>query len=1104
MEGNSRSSEPENAMEIIQPGFRMMERYYVDDDMMIFLKNVDKLPRDANLKNHVKTGIRVLYETMQPLENVNWFGRRITYKRSPKNPHFGRVYAQQAGAFQAMPKFLRKRLLGPQDSPTFEIDIKSCCATMFRELAKKLDVQTPTVDSYCQNKTTFLEKVKTHFCFADGRALTNSDAKDLLISIFYGSGHNRFVEHSITKLLVDGDWVDISNDEGTWKRNEPTLLKLLRSEIRQTCQSWYMESTDFSFAGLTTMQVKEQFKELQNQPHQHTMTCVSYLFQHAEYLCLKEIHEQCYEREIPIICFIHDGAIVGSGTQDVLDVLCFSITDSIKAKYDWDVFLDTKSQEISEDEDQRFQTLLAQCKFPEDDGVDCELSLLCAEYGQRDVYKENLFGKEGMLVNSISRRVDNILSDPLNLPPTFIDCEQKHHILSTFQYMYVEVMKEFEIKKNEFKSCIIEDWQECAQEILNFMRDYSGDVPSVVEQFMASLKDDGDESSTRRKRKKPDTPSIFTVMAELKPFGFLPSRKFYLTEPEWKKIDYDVSYPTPRDNRLVHFPNMQRLFQLSKIPKLIYKYFRMNTDGNIYEVRLRPTYVYTMDPENKVDIVLEQALMTQSPLNPCVPRNFEIFKSAVLEDGSIAEKHSYKLSLLQFCDFRSDALVMTVGPRPHSQHDSGVLNTVKYPEYNHTLHSRMLDTLTHEVAHDVRILLDRLFCHIAGCKACHCHDCFNGGNGCHHCPGICTHSTAERENTRLCWQLKLWYSFMVKYPHVPIKKAVLMYSQRGGQGKTTIMTNLPDMLLGPDLSCTDKSEFYISGRFNSQVEGKRLLGVSEANFGNNQKLEQIFTGLIDSEYFLVEAKNRDMKRSDFYGAIMIASNFLNTFPTVTTEARKYFGFWCADKMKRPGFEEEVLMPIHTKWLRKTGEARKDLIFEIMSYFAQVDPEIEHKFLPDTVVSESPLLSRLAGMTQLAKKEEEWVNEFITPLISFLEKERLKEIVIVLNAGTCKMLGDVLKLTKTGEEMKELLRIRNWGTLTRSEYTQDKQYYVDIKPVLTNDDNEIDWPFPLRFLQFQTTTQFKMPQLHITKKQAKEGYLNWKTYNDELTPSHLIV
>lgn len=1064
------------------PGTKLREWYYVDDGVMAILRHLSSLPPHPLLSQEDRQRLRFIFMNSTS-SGDHILSRMITLRHASSSPAFGRLYSVEGGSLQSLKKSWRKILLGPH---SYEIDAKCCHATLMANLADNLeDTDSSCIWDFVENRDKWIECVKTCYRKDDDMELTDEECKQFLTSIYYESGPAcQLADFKFVKMLSGSCFQTVTNAMEI-KLLEPLLIRTLKSAVRVIRQTWMHAEHDVLFCGVSRDALKA------NIPDPTPMKLFSFLLQEVELKCTRILYEHCVNAKMDVRVLLHDGIVVTTRDCDAFELIQQNVSAAIFEQMKIRMKFAVKPQTIDNvlksliDELKTNALIVAQSTTTSVllDPVMAESVTLCTSYANRDIYVENMFTIERALVECVQKQCSEIFSTPFEIPSTFSQFRSKFRVIDVFVHMFVLVWEEFERLMWKLQQHVRDECKKYVDEIKVFYESYSitnSEAAFKLATILTSLNtvsteddnyEDGKTVGAKRSR-KPSTMTLkmlSSLVGELDVLaqrdGFSRSRNFIISVPDPSTIDLNTKFPSPRDPLLPHRPSMSKLFELSGLSHLVYRFFRMYSDGRMIELRLQPVYSFTLDPDNFVQISTETSLLTPQPVPIQVLRAFGCLTIPMREDGTHAKTQSTYLSFIDFCNFRADAMVSKIGPYPRTN-EAGLLNTAKYPLYCHLLKERLCECLTHTVDKKVRCILDRLFCHVAGCRACHCYECsLDYNTSCHFCPRnidhrMCGHY-AYRGSNDLCTKLKSWYMFLLLYPHIPIKIAILLYSKTGGQGKSTLMSKLPSMLLGDDLACTDKSSSFIVAQFNSVLEGKRLLSVSEADFHFNVTLNQTLLSLIDIESLVIEPKFRESKQAQFYAGIMLASNNLRTFPTVKADSRKMMGFVSNAKEKIPNFEAEVLNPIYTLWAETSGVDRSNLVFEIMSYFSQLDTKREIKYFEDVRVHDYPLLRSLSKYTDDYRRLIELESEFLQPLSHYVREHsngtRTKIFIQLSGYGEPKLPKEILTLCPTIDDFKDICN----GLQTNFMFgraSDDSTIIAPQRNSITSDDN----PFKLTF------------------------------------------
>lgn len=1024
----------------IRPGEKFMERYIVDEGMAALLSHVMDM-ESTHITEDDRMKLHELASSMGSLSS-QIYERGVHMQRSSACPLVGRVYMRERGSLQSLRKMWRKELLGKD---CYEIDMVSCHATLMANMAELFaETDHEELHSYVADRNMWISMVQECYRKGDDTIPSEPECKQFLTSICYGSGAKCQLEDLGFVKMKQGHLFATVTNATEIRLLEPKHIKLLKREVRDLTAALANAPLDFVFGTVVNSFIRQNVG-----PEEDGIDVkrLSYFLQEVELKCLRILFDECTTAKMDIRVLLHDGLVVCTTNVDMFELVQERASDAIKKKLKINIRFAIKPQSMSDPESVIISELkdkaskMGSTSVLSDPTV-MERVAMCVSYANRDVYSENLLVMESALIETLRADTCKFLSAPLEMPETFSQFREEHNIIETFILLFYRVWAEFQSHEADLHVFVMSECKTAIESLGAFFTSYEisdESLGAAIKQLKFIIcAGDADEQESqedvpkRRRKSAPITPlkviseRLVKLMARARTFGYRPSRAFVISVPDLSMIDYNIDFPSPRMKKYPHRPIMGRLFCMSGLARIVYQYFRMCTDGRIIEVRNKPVHAFTFDAITPVKVVTETSTVSAQPMPQQIVRLFTSLLCPILEDCTHAKTQATQLSFMDFCDFRGHALVRKVGPFA-SCDDPNILNTAKFPSYCHVLGKRLPECFTHQVDVNIRVILDRLFCHVAGCRACHCHICVSDIHArCHFCErrgddarDTCAHF-AYRLSTELCSKLKIWYMFLLMYPHEPIKIAVLLYSKIGGQGKSTLMSKIPSLLLGDDLCCTDKSSSFLVKQFNQLVEGKRLLAVSEADFHFNMTLNQTLLSIIDIETLVIEPKFQEARQSQFYAGIMLASNSLRTFPTVKQDSRKMMGFVSNAKDKIPLFESEVLEPVYTTWFSATGDAKIALIMDIISYFAQMDPCKNVKFFPDVRVQEFPLLKALSKFTDDFRRVMEFEAEFLQPLMHALSTMNLAMPcrVQLSGYGEPKMAKDILTMCPTFDDVRD--------------------------------------------------------------------------------------
>lgn len=134
----------------------------------------------------------------------------------------GRLYAEGALNLQNCSRIIRTACLVDH----YDIDIENCHYTLLAQMCKRINIPTPHIDHYIQNKKKVRSEIATLF------KCTEDMAKEILIALIYGSNLTSY--GVLNKLNLKRDEVDV---KGNWIDN-------LAKEITKVTKSVVADYTD--------------------------------------------------------------------------------------------------------------------------------------------------------------------------------------------------------------------------------------------------------------------------------------------------------------------------------------------------------------------------------------------------------------------------------------------------------------------------------------------------------------------------------------------------------------------------------------------------------------------------------------------------------------------------------------------------------------------------------------------------------------------------------------------------------------------------------------------------------------------------------------------
>ena len=1038
--------------------------------------------------------------TSKDLANPTIRIRPIDYQPSTKHAPFGRVYGSP-GCLQLMRKSIRSMLLRPEDPSrhVYELDMYASHISIIAELGCDSDF-VHTLHDYLDNRAKYYDIVTSCYQLNDNgvfRAPTTDEAKRFLTSLVYGSGAKcQLEEMHLTRMRKrpSDQFKDVSS-----KQDIQSAIPLEILTFQQAISTLELQIMG-DLPEIARRVPCSNAVELSNALSGNTVSVIfSYIVQEVECAILFAVKDYMEAKGVRIRTLIHDGAVIELDPVTVnVAELTNDLTSSIRSKFGFKyIKFVAKNYQPTDEHYQLWDTMLLRVQDPLPPLQEAQDSLLSqdaiplSDVGNTfgaiphiDLYKAHLMPSEKALISDMSYFV-KLMDNVQNIHCSFTVLENSYHIINLFSMHMISIFKEYHTVLTKLRERVELDRSEALQDIKVFAthNNVSDDITEAIEYFGGSAKRKGGITD----KNVHDFIDLFNC---LKHQGLVPSRHYMFTMHNPDMIDLTTPPGELRDELLVHFPLMHMLWTLSGIDKIVTMYFKLTTDYTLTEFEIKPVFTFTHDEDDCVSVLERQ------PLSECknVRGQLGMFQKAflipIMTSGKIADKIQMYTNVFDFVNFHhtSGGLIRGCisGPIPHGINDHPdlpkFLSTMKHPLYAHILQSRLQDCKTHAVNHNVRITLDRLFCHLAGCIACHCADCRmkDTREPCHHCQpedSPCSHACERDATETQCRRLRRWYAWVITRVSRPVRIACLLYSRKGGQGKSLLFSALPLFLMGTDLAVTDKDSSYFLDNFNSVLEGKRLLVVNEANCG--PKEEQKLLGLIDQDQVLIQKKYHDRKTTTFLGALGFCSNYFENFPRITQESRKFDGFIASDKRMKPGYQEEVLENIFLNWLSPSvgSEKRNDIIMDIISYLHQAilaeGPTL--MYLPDVFVKESYLLQRLCYLQPIAMAESELYEKFFSPLQQYIRKSKTTAMFVKVVFTQLTLFNmdandkAILQRINSKDMLDEILGHRQWGNYGRKVQMQSPGsiLLLSVSKASTMSDDVAIWPHAINFEELDT-------------------------------------
>lgn len=958
----------------------------------------------------------------------------------------------------------------------FEIDMCSAFQTLMQELLAKADCAylDPFGDQWVSvSKPALIDVIVQRYAFGDANnpvAIDKDQAKTFLTALCYGgtafccSRETPGASVQFTLIKSGDQWLPLTRVNAL--RHFPQELRLFSNSIgvmNRTLLENLEAIVDFDFGDLSY----EVFKSKDLSIHQ-------WLF-HAESIALtivsKCLADRFAQAGLEFVAYVHDGMIIGlpQGCDVDQDQLVDIVNESIIAHQDFSRGnLRCKLKPLTRHElPRRIADSVGQESL-----LDESIRALVTEYQDQDfksameaiviaskvdVYKINLTPSESLMIHIINDFIESYMEP---------DCSDMKTAMLVLGQMIksciLQVWSTFNQTVEKERNMI----EKKAYNLLSEMTAWAAD----------NLTDDSEESTIASKLIKqcekiivaPSTTlrriSIHTerksvLSNKMTPFkdvysGKLVALSKHLSKHGYRQpssinfrtidrnnIDYDINAtPNPLERRpdyLAHMPNFTKVLSYTNLPHFVGQWLRMDRAGRLTEISRTRVQVF-VEPQSLDSFRLDLADNGLDGFRDGLLSSLDFvddeWENVVVTEPFAASYAHVRYpnlcsgfsctgqpmvgsgkNLLELIDYHgNDITVKSYGYYPlRAKIDPALINIGQYPLYCHTLRGELQDLFKINVPDEMRDCMDRLFCHLAGCKVCHCRSCVTQDiekGYCHFCdkvfhnddPDICMHLQSSacslrrfKQRSTLCWRLKMWYQFVIRYPRTPVKIAVMLYSAEGGQGKTTLMDNIPKFLIGDELVFVDQSLDAIVRHFNSHLEGKRLVSINEAQ-GRSIKTNctEILKGMVDSTSLQRTKKGHDTATIEFNAAIMLSTNWLSNLPFGNRdEARKFMGFEAGKKSERPCYESEVLGYIYGKMLRPDANevTQATVRRQLMAYITQIDPYGTMEFVPDANVDEYPLLQKLARLSDDGRMEQYVYESMLSPLKDYISKNHAESL-----------------------------------------------------------------------------------------------------------------
>ena len=119
-----------------------------------------------------------------------------------------------------------------------------------------------------------------------------------------------------------------------------------------------------------------------------------------------------------------------------------------------------------------------------------------------------------------------------------------------------------------------------------------------------------------------------------------------------------------------------------------------------------------------------------------------------------------------------------------------------------------------------------------------------------------------------------WWSFLVQKPNIKPRSILVLKSVLQQCGKNIIVDFIGDKVLGPNLHFATSDLSKILGKFNSPLQGKKLIVMNETGMssGDWHKFNDHLKSLITEGKVAIERKGLETLRINDYSAYMITSN----------------------------------------------------------------------------------------------------------------------------------------------------------------------------------------------------------------------------------------
>lgn len=1030
----------------------------------------------------------------------------------------GRYYAN-GGVLQSTSQRFRSMLL---PSNAVEVDISKCGLTTMRFICDRLVDADVAVDSVMfeqlvnasQTLSTIIEDRDAVIrdlmnSYYDNSAnsinpISQAQAKELLQSICYGSGQRYIAEKGWSiRNSTSYQKINMKTPASILRRSEPKIIGSLRATHRALLNATRFPSAWPDLAPATIL-----FKCTENERPSR----LALYLQHVESVFTQCMYTVFVDTQVPIYALVHDGIYV-DGTQ-VTERVISTIVQYVKETTSIEIMMRVKRlPDVGDFVTRCCSDDLVIMDTEDTPDVPCEY-----DPSTFDAYAENLLPLEAASIRSIRDLIDGFMVDNgAHLQETIHCFAEATNLFLYFGKMFAAVMKNFnQIIRRAYLKC-----QSDIRLAISMLEEHFS-TSTMPEELIRIL--EVGPVSKRVKRNTidaiaSDTSEMHRRLIDALVFckqntNYNPEMTVEIPNPDAA----DFIDPKNRSyERHPHRPRISEFARLCGIDRLVFYYIRVGPDDAVLELAHKPVYRVTQFAEAPVEIVTEISLRTQTGVRMMALNNWAALRLPIDENGKYEHIMHKCFNLFNALNPRASAVVHTIGPQVHqpiADISYGEINTATYPTYAHILGEELRDCVTHTVRRDLHVVLDRLCCHIAGCERCHCIDCVEGiTEGCHFCDSHnteCIHlGSAPSCMDNQCTQLKNYVAHAILHPHMKKPLALLLYSRKGGEGKTALMTRMMQMLLGEDLIVTSNSTDVLLGQYNSECKGKSLVVLNDVNVHGSEANSRI-VGLVDADRAVFNGKWQRIGSNAWFAGVVICGNHLDRFPDIDASSRKFLGCFSACKGARPGYEETVLGWFHrtvlsAELLPHDDPIRVEWTRNLVAYWMQIPGAVERIHFDDVTPESSFLLRRLLNISSGYRRLAEIVENVLRVVIDYMDTHNNEYLTLAFSNGSATKMTDILTLSTTADQVRSALegdiKFIDEGVMTTS--VAAGTFFIQESSIThiragTDTPDYSDVKYEIK----ECTTKTRRQVLHFCRETLTQGIQHWDRAHNDSSPRHL--